>query len=129
MTLAPLAFGGPALSGAAGTIATAAAGAALIALVAAMRANLPRATEPRRPLWPATLATIAVAAGLRLLQLAAPSLTLPSGYAMVFVVAATLSVLEALRPLRQPLICAGGRWRALEGREPAARKRRAPLAT
>jgi hypothetical protein len=96
--LAPLAFGAPALEGAERTMATAAFGAALIALVAAMRANLPGATEPRRAPWPATLATIGVAAGLPLVQLAAPSLSLPSGYAMVFVVAAALSVLEALRP-------------------------------
>jgi hypothetical protein len=93
-TLLPLAFGGAALKGAAATT-----GAALIALVAAMPANLPGATEPRRAPWPATLATIAVAAGLPLLGLAAPSLLPPSGYALVFVVAAALSVLEALRPV------------------------------
>jgi hypothetical protein len=49
------------------------------------------------------LATIAVAAGLPLLQLAAPSLVLPTGYSVVFVVAAALSVLEALRPAERRL--------------------------
>jgi hypothetical protein len=97
-TLAPLAFGGSALEGAARTIAAAAAGAALIALIAAMRANLPGDTEPGRVPWPATLATIVVAAGVPLLQLAAPSLVLPSGYSLVFVVAAMFGILEAFRP-------------------------------
>ncbi|MGD0185797.1 MAG: hypothetical protein ABSC25_11185 [Roseiarcus sp.] len=100
---ASLAWGASALEGAAGTIAMAAVGAAAIALAAAMRANLPGAPERGRVPWPATLATIAVAAGLPLLQLAAPSLVLPTGYSVVFVVAAALSVLEALRPAERRL--------------------------
>lgn len=99
-TLAPL-------EGAAATIAAAATGAALIALVAAMRADLPGAAEPRRAPWPATLATIAVAAGLPLVELWAPSLRLPSGYDLVFVVAAALSVLTAFRPAEAPLAAPG----------------------
>jgi hypothetical protein len=96
--LPSLVFSGSALEGAAGTIAMAAVGAAAIALAAAMRANLPGAAEARRTPWPATLATIAVAAGLPLLRLAAPSLVLPSRYSLVFIVAAAMSVIEALRP-------------------------------
>ncbi len=104
---AALAWGGPAPRGVAGTMAVAVVGAAVIALAAAMRANLPGAAEPRRVPWPATLATIAVAGGLPLLQLAAPSLILPTGYSLVFVVAAALSILDAFRPAERRLGPAG----------------------
>ena len=90
----------PDFGGVAALSLTAATGTGLIALTAAMRAGLPDAPPPPRVPWPATGAMILVCAGLPLIQALLPAVPIPSGYALAFVVAATMSVVDGLRDRR-----------------------------
>lgn len=104
MNVAPLpalllertAWPSPDFRGVAGLSLTAATGAGLIALSAAMRARLPDAPPPPRAPWPATGAVILVCAGLPFVHALLPAVPMPSGYALAFVVAATMSVVDGL---------------------------------
>jgi hypothetical protein len=76
---------------------TAATAAAAIGLIATARAALPNAPAPRRAPWPVTGAVIAVCAGPALIHALIPAALKPNGYALVFIVAAALSVVDAFR--------------------------------
>jgi SecY translocase len=86
--------------GVGGLSLTAATGAGLIALTAAMRPRLPDAPPPPRAPWPATGAVILVCAGLPFVQAFLPAAPIPSGYGLVFVVAAAMSVVDGIRDRR-----------------------------
>ena len=76
---------------------TAVTAAAAIGLIATARAGLPGAPAPRRAPWPVTGAVIAVCAGPTLIRPFIPTGLTPNGYALVFIVAAALSVVDAFR--------------------------------